>query len=54
MIWSGGTNINIWLVRNGWSFYLLDSEQPKEHRELIAAEEEAKNQQVGLWKSDLQ
>ena len=25
MIWSGATNINIWLVRNGWSFYLLDS-----------------------------
>ena len=54
MIWSGATNINIWLVRNGWSFYLLDSEQPIEHRELIAAEEEAKNQQVGLWKSELQ
>lgn len=54
MIWSGATNINIWLVRNGWSFYLLDSERPIEHRDLIAAEEEAKNQQVGLWKSELQ
>ena len=53
MIWSGETNINIWLVRNGWSFYLLDSEQPIEHQDLIAAEEEAKKQQVGLWESAL-
>ena len=54
ILWSGDTNINIWLIRNGWSFYLLENEPPPEHEELLAAENEAKQLQVGLWKAELQ
>ena len=54
IIRSGDTNINIWLIRNGWSFYLLGNETPPEHEDLLAAENEAKQRQVGLWKAELQ
>ena len=54
ILWSGDTNINIWLIRNGWSFYLLGEEPPPEHQEFLAAENEAREKQVGLWKSELQ
>ena len=54
IISSGDTNINIWLIRNGWSFYLLGNETPPEHEDMLAAENEAKQRQVGLWKAELQ
>ena len=54
MVWTGDTNINIWLIQNGWSFYLLENELPLEHKELLAAEKEAKQLKVGLWKAELQ
>jgi len=54
MVWTGDTNINIWLIRNGWSFYLLENEPPLEHKDLIAAENEAKQLKAGLWKAELQ
>ena len=54
MVWTGDTNINIWLIRNGWSFYLLENEPPLEHKYLLAAENEAKQLKVGLWKAELQ
>ena len=54
ILWSGDTNINIWLIRNGWSFYLLGEEPPPEHQEFLAAENEAMEKQVGLWKAELQ
>ena len=54
MVWTGDTNINVWLVKNGWSFYLLDNELPIEHNDFLAAENEAKKNQVGLWKAELQ
>ena len=54
MVWTGDTNINVWLVKNGWSFYLLENDTPKEHNDFLDAENEAKKNQVGLWKSDLQ
>ena len=54
MVWTGDTNINIWLIQNGWSFYLLENELPQEHKELLAAEKEAKQLKVGLWKAELQ
>jgi len=53
MVWTGDTNINIWLIRNGWSFYLLENEPPLEHQDLLAAENEAKQLKVGLWKAEL-
>jgi len=54
MVWTGDTNINIWLIRNGWSFYLLENEPPLEHKNLLAAENEAKQLKIGLWKAELQ
>lgn len=54
MAWTGDTNINIWLIRNGWSFYLLENEPPLEHQDLLSAENEAKQLKVGLWKAELQ
>ena len=54
IIWSGETNINVWLIRNGWSFYLLGEELPLEHKEFLAAENEAREKKVGLWKAELQ
>ena len=54
ILWSGDTNINIWLIRNGWSFYLLGEEPFPEHQDFLAAENEAREKQVGLWKAELQ
>ena len=53
ILWSGDTNINEWLIRNGWSFYLLGDKPPLEHQEFLAAENEARKKQVGLWKEEL-
>ena len=53
-LWSGDTNINVWLIRSGWSFYLLGEDPPPEHKEFLAAENEAREKQVGLWKAELQ
>ena len=54
ILWSGDTNVNVWLIRNGWSFYLLGEQLPPEHQEFLAAENEAREKQVGLWKAELQ
>jgi len=54
MIWTGDTNVNVWLVKNGWSFYLLENDLPLEHNDFLEAENEAKKNKVGLWKSELQ
>ena len=54
IILSGETNINVWLIRNGWSFYLLGEDPPLEHKEFLAAETEAREKKVGLWKAELQ
>ena len=54
ILWSGDTNVNVWLIRNGWSFYLLGDKPPPEHHEFLAAENEAKEKQVGLWKAELE
>ena len=54
ILWSGDTNINVWLIRNGWSFYLLGEERPPGHQYFLSAENEAREKQVGLWKAELQ
>ena len=54
MVWTGDTNINVWLVKNGWSFYLLEEKKPTEHNDFLEAENEAKQNEVGLWESELQ
>ncbi len=54
MVWSGRESLNLWLVKNGWSFYLLAEEPPPEHGDFLAAEKEAQRAQIGLWKPELQ
>ena len=54
ILWSGDTNINIWLIQTGWSFYILEEEPPPEHEQFFAAENEAREKRVGLWKEELQ
>ena len=54
ILWSGDTNINVWLIRNGWSFYLLGEDPPPEHQQFLTAENEAREKQVGLWNAELQ
>ncbi len=52
MVWSSEESVNLWLVENGWSFYLLpqDSKQRRFHNELVTAEQKAQRAKVGLWK----
>jgi hypothetical protein len=54
MVWSGKESLNLWLVKNGWSFYLLGEEPPPEHGDFLAAEKEAQRAGLGLWKPELQ
>ena len=48
------TSINLWLIRNGMSFYLLPEKPPPEHGKFLAAEKTAKKKGVGLWQAKLQ
>ena len=50
MVFLGEENINLWLVLNGWSYYLLpiDKKDPNE-KKFIEAEELARKQKAGLW-----
>ena len=52
VVWSADQAVNLWLVENGWSFYLLphDSKDRRYHNEFISAEQKAKKQKIGLWK----
>lgn len=54
MVWTGDININEWMIKNGWSFYLLSDTPPAEHQALVKAEQYAKEHQLGLWKSSVQ
>ncbi len=54
ILWSGDTNVNLWLIRNGLSFYLLGEDFPLEHNEFLSAENEAREKQLGLWETELQ
>ena len=48
------TSINLWMIRNGMSFYLLPEEEPPEHGGFLTAEKEAQKKGVGLWQAELQ
>ena len=52
MVWSSGESVNLWLVENGWSFYLLPHhvKERRFHNEFISAEQKAKHAKIGLWK----
>ena len=49
----GKENINLWLILNGWSFYLLprEGQEPnKAEKSFKEAEQIARKQKLGLWK----
>ncbi len=49
MVYHGEENINLWLVLNGWSYYLLsDGDNPYE-KMFHDAEQTARNNDRGLW-----
>ncbi|MCZ6646529.1 MAG: YHYH domain-containing protein [SAR324 cluster bacterium] len=49
MVFKGGENINLWLVLNGWSYYLLTQGENPFGKEFIKAEQLARKQKAGLW-----
>ena len=53
MIWSGKSNLNLWLVQNGWSFYMLPENPIEEQEDFLSAEKQAQKDQVGLWSVEL-
>lgn len=53
-LWAGNQNLNLWLIENGWSFYLLTEGGNPYHQEYLAAEAQARDQKTGLWDPQLQ
>ncbi|MDH4246778.1 MAG: thermonuclease family protein [Deltaproteobacteria bacterium] len=49
MVFFGEESLNLWLVLNGWSFYLLGEESGPYHESFIKAEDSARRRKVGLW-----
>lgn len=49
MVLLGEENVNIWLVLNGWSFYLLNEEKGPYDKAFTDAELTARKQKAGLW-----
>ena len=54
IVLSGDTNVNLWMVQNGWSFYLLTEGANPDEQQFLAAEAMARNKKVGLWDEQLQ
>ncbi|MBF0351856.1 MAG: thermonuclease family protein [SAR324 cluster bacterium] len=53
-LWASDTSINEWLIKNGWSFYLLEDTPGKYHVDYQNAEKYAQANQLGLWKLQAQ
>ncbi len=49
MVWAADVSINLWLVQNGWSFYLIEKGDSPYHNDFVAAEKSAQDRQLGLW-----
>ena len=49
MVWAADISINLWLVQNGWSFYLIERGDSPFHEDFVAAEKYAQERQLGLW-----
>ncbi|MCZ6557980.1 MAG: thermonuclease family protein [SAR324 cluster bacterium] len=50
MIFMGKENINLWLVLNGWSYYLLNQGENPIEEKFVRAEDLARKRKVGLWR----
>ncbi|MBF0280114.1 MAG: thermonuclease family protein [SAR324 cluster bacterium] len=51
MVWAADVSVNLWLVQNGWSFYLIEKGDSPYHDDFVKAEKTARDQQLGLWES---
>jgi hypothetical protein len=51
MVFMGEENINLWLVLNGWSYYLLNQGENPYHKDFVRAENLARERKAGLWRS---
>ncbi len=49
-IWIDGTLVNLELVRNGFAYALVYEPNIKYQAEIAEAEQEAKEEKIGLWK----
>lgn len=49
MVFMGEENINLWLVLNGWSYYLLNHGKNPYHKDFVRAENLARERKAGLW-----
>jgi hypothetical protein len=49
MVLLGEENVNVWLVLNGWSYYLLNQDKSPYEKAFVEAEQTARKQKAGLW-----
>ena len=49
MVLLGEENVNVWLVLNGWSFYLLNPDKNPYDKAFAEAEQIARKDKAGLW-----
>ena len=49
MVLLGEENVNVWLVLNGWSFYLLNQDKSPYDTAFVEAEQTARKGKAGLW-----
>ena len=51
VVFFGEESLNLWLVTNGWSYYLLSDPPSPYHEQFVLAEDSARRRKVGLWKN---
>jgi endonuclease YncB( thermonuclease family) len=49
MVLMGEENINLWLVLNGWSYYVLGQGENPFDKQFVQAEDIARKRKAGLW-----
>lgn len=46
----GNKDISLWMISEGYSFYLIDQGLAPDHTLYVEAEKQAEAQQLGIWK----
>lgn len=49
MVFEGGDNVNLWMVLNGWSYYMLGEEKNPYDKLFRNAEALARRNKAGIW-----
>lgn len=49
-VWKGDVNLNVEMVRLGWSKFFIEYGEGRYAAEFRAAEEEARTKKLGVWK----